>query len=266
MATATRPSRDQVVMRLATEEGVTDQGVIAKRLVELGYGKITDTRVGQILRANSGRDQIVRFLEEHPDDTFTSVEISTWTKIDINKVNYVIDALQKKGVVTYKVGQSTSNHRTLVSVSLTKRARAAIAARKDAAIKRSPAVDAAKLNGEAPVEMAATEAKHAIIEEVVPEVPEIPELSEIVTSAPADEAPAEDTGHEVLPIQDFLKYPLIAKLLDRERDLNEAAKLLDRHGLDDLELQVLAKMDEYTPLEREVVAYVDAHIKTCKQR
>jgi len=259
MATATRPSRDQVVIQLATEQGVTDQGMIAKRLVEMGYDKITDTRVGQILRANSGRDQIVRFLEEHPDDTFSSVEISTWTKIDINKVNYVIDALSKKGVVTYKVGRADSDHRTLVNIVLTKRTRAAIAARVKAATKTAKGVDTVKL----------AELETPVIEPAIDapaDIPaDIPELQAELPAPAPDVTTEPEIAIESISIQDYIKYPLIGKLLDREHDLSEAAKLLDRHGFDDLELAVLAKMDEYSPLEREILAYVQAHAKACRQ-
>jgi len=287
--TAARPSRDQFILHLATEEGITDQGVIAKRVLGAGYEKIGPERVGQILRANSGRDKVIRFLEEHSDDTFSSVEISTWIKLDINKVNYVIDTLQKKGVVTYKRGRADNDHRTLTDIAMTKRARAAISARATAkseylaraAQRASKVTDDSELPADtstitvdnSAVNSNSWTTEPADIPADIQETPGTPAPDVITEPFQGDHAIAlMPNGFVMDPltdieisIQDYVKYPLIAKLLDRERDLNEAAKLLDRHGFDDLELAVLSKMDEYSPLEREVLAYVQAHAKACKQ-
>lgn len=281
MTVNTRPTRDQVILRMATEEGIIDQGLIAKRLTELGYEKIGAERVGQILRASSGRDKVIHFLEEHPDDTYSSTEISNLLKLDINKVNYVIDALAKRGVVTFKVGQASNNHRTLVDVSLTKRARSQIEARVKAAVETAPEVDHAKLTAIPAVEL---QHDHRKDKETIREVEAIEEVkgtdrvkltvvpTEAPQSTPEEPMPApepepkpEVPDSSAMNITDYLKYPLIGKLMDRERDLNEAAKLLDRHGFEDLELAVLAKADEYTPLEREIVKFIQAHRSSCQR-
>jgi hypothetical protein len=55
-------------------------------------------------------------------------------------------------------------------------------------------------------------------------------------------------------------YPLLRGLIERASKIETAAKLLEQAGQDDLALQVLSKVDEYTDLEREAIALLKQSI------
>jgi len=75
-----------------------------------------------------------------------------------------------------------------------------------------------------------------------------------ISHVPPVAAPQPPTAPEAPPPGPRVRYPLIAALSDRRGRIEEAARLLEAAGQDDLALTVLAKADEYTPLEREALA------------
>ena len=56
------------------------------------------------------------------------------------------------------------------------------------------------------------------------------------------------------------KYPVVVDLSQRKGKLEAAAKLLEQAGQDELALAALAKVDDFTPLEREAIALLRAVI------
>lgn len=76
---------------------------------------------------------------------------------------------------------------------------------------------------------------------------------------------AKGPRHHVLGIGDIPRFPLINKLVERSAKLTQAAKLVesavpkDERAADyeDLVLAILSKVDDFTPLEREVIAYIE---------
>lgn len=78
--------------------------------------------------------------------------------------------------------------------------------------------------------------------------------------APTEAAvPTMSEAEALLEIGDIPRYPLITKLTTRNEKLQAAAKLLESAGYDDIALTALAKLDDFTDLEREILGYVRAH-------
>jgi DNA-binding transcriptional ArsR family regulator len=120
--------RDQMIYRLAYEEGVQEQAVIAKRLIEAGFEAISAERIGQILRAHSGRDRILRFLAQAPEgQTFTVRDLAQNLSIDAGRIMYTLDGLAKRHLVTFRNvrndGVNSGDHKTKIDIALDKRAR-----------------------------------------------------------------------------------------------------------------------------------------------
>lgn len=118
--------RDAEVARLAFVQGL-GQAEIATEIARQGYSPVTPDRIGQVLNAHSGRDRIIRFLALAPEGlTFTSKEIAIALSIDIARVQYVLDGLQKKNIVSFKDvrnGPDSSDHKTKIDIHLNRRAR-----------------------------------------------------------------------------------------------------------------------------------------------
>ena len=118
--------RDAEVARLAFAEGL-GQKEIAEKIAAQGYSPVTPDRIGQVLNAHSGRDRIIRFLVLAPEGAhYTSKEIAIALSIDIARVQYVLDGLQKKNIVSFKDvrnGPDSSDHKTKIDIHLNRRAR-----------------------------------------------------------------------------------------------------------------------------------------------
>lgn len=243
-----RESRDAAVMRLAFDERIIEQGKIAKRLAEMGFGTIGATRVGQILRAHSGRDQVLRLLEEDPDRRWSSREIATQLGLDINKVQYVADSLCRKGLAVFDVSTGDNGHRILDNIVLSKRAKRALATRPPTAPNGSGRpIKVFDARGDAQTDRPTVEAWQAA---------ESARMEELMVVA----GPRVDTDGELhLRPSEIPQFPLINRLVERDRELAEASRILERQGLEELALAVMAMAEVYTPLEREVVAFVRAH-------
>jgi len=118
--------RDAEVARLAFAEGL-GQKEIAEKIAAQGYSPVTPDRIGQVLNAHSGRDRIIRFLVLAPEGAhYTSKEIAIALSIDIARVQYVLDGLQKKNIVSFRDvrnGPDSSDHKTKVDIHLNRKAR-----------------------------------------------------------------------------------------------------------------------------------------------
>jgi hypothetical protein len=120
--------RDQMIYRLAYEEGIQEQAVIAKRLIDAGFEAISPERIGQILRAHSGRDRILRFLAQAPEgQTFTVRDLAQNLSIDAGRIMYALDGLAKRHLVTFRNvrndGVNSGDHKTKIDIALDKKAR-----------------------------------------------------------------------------------------------------------------------------------------------
>jgi len=119
--------RDQMIYKIAYEEGVQELSAIAKKLLDRGFAPISPERIGQILRAHSGRDRILRFLAQAPENrTFTLRELCMALSIDAGRVAYVLDGLAKRNLVTFRDvrndGINSGDHKTKIEIALNKKA------------------------------------------------------------------------------------------------------------------------------------------------
>lgn len=83
--------------------------------------------------------------------------------------------------------------------------------------------------------------------------PQEPQKAPEPVSEPVSEPdPAERAGFELM-------YPLMTKVRSRKADLTAAAKLLERHGVDEAAVAALEAADAFTPLEKELIRYMESH-------
>jgi hypothetical protein len=252
--------RDAEVARLAFVEGL-GQKEIADRIAAQGYSPVTPDRIGQVLNAHSGRDRIIRFLAQAPESqVFTSKEIAIALSIDIARVQYVLDGLQKKNIVSFRDvrnGPDSSDHKTKIDIHLTRRARHSRIVM--SAMGHPPA-------GSMPV-AAVVNAKPGIEEPIDhPDIATIFEEPPPVGPQPGESGPGsdEDWGPTVTEqptvVLPWFKgslggFPVIRDLRDRAiraQKLNAAARILEEVGEDDMVLALMAKT-EFSGLEAEVI-------------
>ncbi len=217
--------RDMEIRRLAFEGGIP-----APKIADQ-YG-ITDSRVYQILDVTQNRTLVRNYLESNPNKSFTAREIAQTLRIDINKVQYVIETLLKKGYVTAtrapSSGTAGGDHRMFTNVRIKPN-------------KRRSVVDV----------KSATET-----------LPLFDEKTTETLVVGFDKGTSTDEISEkpdAIPVYEIPRYPLLWSLVDKDRKIAEAAKLLEQAGLEDLALAALGKADDFTPLEREYMKYVENH-------
>src|SRR3954471_16579758 len=121
-----RSRRDEAVRRMAFEEG-RSYNEIAERL-----GNITSSGVKAILNVQAGNDRkrILHFLETHPDP-INSKELAMQLGLDINKTQYIIDNMRKRGMVSadeVKSSGATGYHRHYANIRIKKRQHGKVAA------------------------------------------------------------------------------------------------------------------------------------------
>jgi hypothetical protein len=239
--------RDAEITRLAFIDGM-GQTEIAAEIVKRGYEPVSPDRIGQILRSHSGRDRVIRFLASAPEGVvFTTKEIAQELRLDINKVQYVLDGLMKKGIVEFRdvrnLGTASGDHKTKMDIHLAKRAR------------YNPMVAAA-------IERAAPEGDQA--------APESNELGTTHTVKPSQIIAVEaEVVAAPLPIVNPMMpqvdlpwfrgnldgWPAFRDVRDRAikaKKLNVAAKILEEVGEDEMALRLMDKT-MFSPLEKEVI-------------
>ena len=238
--------RAQEVRRLAFEEGL-DRTQIAAKL-----GTITPSGVGLILDTGGDRQRILNYLE-HQSSGIGIRELSAALSMDINKAQYVVDTLRKRGFITADESKSsveTGDHRSYTNIKLKKRQHGKVV----------------RTNGHHGQEAAKPSSF------VTDRIPKrlVPALAEAVASVALDHDPkmetqsvpeepvpvvAEVVSSDILHVEDIPRYPILVRLLDRDAKIQEAARLLEKVGLDNIALQALAETDKFTPLEREYMKH-----------
>jgi hypothetical protein len=253
----TRTARDSEIRRMAFDEG--------KTLTQIASGlSITDTRVGQILGVRPAREAILGLLSASPDRAFTVREVSSALRMDINRVQFMVDVLRKNGAVTADISSSdeSGDHRAFTNIRFKrsgKRFASVVApvARGVAWRSLTEAEASVSVDHDADVQTQAVETTRPRDDRAEP-TPVVEAPTAVVEAAVVEATASEATvpDNELLPVEDIPHFLLIARLLDKDRKISEAAKLLESAGLEDLALQALQKSDDFTPLEREVMAYV----------
>lgn len=219
------PARDREVTHLVIDRGM-DVTTVGQRF------RLGSTRVQQIIARETQRQRIISFLAARRDEPVSAGEIAHGVKVDVLKVDYVVRALVKTGrALASSTKTSTSSNgvrETWEKVRLTPR-------------------------GIAEFEKAARP-KRTVGSSVRSIIVQVPDKKKEEPTPETDPPPA-----PAAPLG--LSDPNITKLLSRSKTLQEAAALIESAGdqYADLALVVLGKIDEFTPLEREVVEHFRVH-------
>jgi hypothetical protein len=251
--------RSETVRALAFEQG--------KSIAEIAaiVGSISESRIGQILDTGNDRKRVLYYLEHHGGGVDNIRDIAVGLDMDINKAQFLVDNLRKKGQVTADIGKAsaaTGDHRAFTNIRLKKRQHGKIRTERLVAPTLQVAPDAPAFVQERIPEQLTNGHHHG------PENPfDTPEVAaaleahtraEIEASAPDLPEELVETAREILAIPDIPRYPLLARLLDRDAKIAEAARLLESAGLDDLAIAALQRQDEFTDLEREYMRFARA--------
>jgi hypothetical protein len=220
-------ARNTEIRRLAFDAGVAVPEIAKKY-------RITESRVSQILDVTTSRQRIWAFLTSHPTSSFTAREIAVALSMDINRVNFYIDSLRKKGAVAAdrppSSGKAGGDHKMWINVQLKRKPRA-----KDisSVAEEQPAPEPV----EQPAPEPASAEEPAVIEEVKAE--------KLNGGAPPAPWIRGNIGG----------WPALRDIRDRARvarKREQAAKLLEETGDDELALQLMEK-SSFTELEEEVI-------------
>lgn len=264
--TSPNPKRDLEIVDLVIEKGVAMDQVASTM-------EITPNRVYQIIGKASHRVEIMMFLYDRVTERFTSKEIAQALRVDINKVQFAIDTLTKRGRAEFsrvKSSPDSGGHTMMTEIHLTKagidEARKLSTRGAEAKVKKTNG--SPTLEQEAAVEGFSTGWSTQAVADA--KLDDVERREGAHTAKPSEkvEVEAEKTAPIVeLPITEIPRYPLIAGLTVRDERLQSAAKLIDSAGQQyaDLALSVLQRLDDFTPLEREVLAYVKAHTEKDKE-
>lgn len=248
-------ARDRDIMALVIDQNKSIKDVAQE------YG-VHPTRVSQILAEQTKRDQVMAFLARNPDRWFNSREIAMALHLDINKVQFVADSLRKTGRGRAEVlpssGSAGGDHKMLTNIHLTPRGMDEIKKRMvdmvaEASTKETIVTEPAPVV-EAIPELVVERIPEGVLERVDPKL--IPGIIPIELE-PSVPSPGEAPEKAELAIHDIPRFPLIHQLTNRNEKLQQASKLIEAAGpYDELALAVLAKLDDFTALEREILEYV----------
>jgi hypothetical protein len=274
--------RSELVRRMAFQEGLSIKEIAAK------IGNISESRVGQILNTRDDRIRVLMFLEKQ-DGPVDIREVAVNLDMGINKAQFLVDTLKKRGQLTADVGKrgdTTGDHRAFTNIRLKKRQHGKVTTRVVPDSLRNVAPEApafvqeripeqltnGKDHGHVPdaedqkVEEALRTFGHtrAEVEEVAPELPEDIQAQidsgELVDGRGIKVTAVTEPEEllDLLPAHDIPRFPILASLLDRDAKIGEAARLLEQVGLDDLAIQALQNQDKFTELEREYMKFARA--------
>jgi DNA-binding transcriptional ArsR family regulator len=259
-------ARDQMVYRLAYVEGVLDQTEIVDRISRAGFNPVSPDRIGQVLRADSRRDRILRFLADAPEgQTFTVRDLTQALSVDAGRISYALDALAKKGLVTFRNvrndGVNSGDHKTKIDIMLNKKAKNSAAVK--SAIEREPASrpTLVPFADQAAADTRLHEMEVTISSIRVTEDPYVLLVDDAVEATVSAEA----LGEEINGLEDgkpvvqppwivLAEWPEFSKIRNRAvkaSKINAAIKLLEEAGEDDIAFSLMVKID-FTPLELEV--------------
>jgi hypothetical protein len=288
MTASVSSGRAQEIERLMMDGTPTE--TVAKQ-----FG-VTPSRIYQILGQTTKRKQVLLFLLEHKDEKYTSKEIANAVQVDIKKVEFQVDRLHKRGRVkaTQKktVGEA-GDHKMWVDIQLTTpgiaEARTLLPktnGKTEPLIAQISTEDVADLHP-----FVAERVPEQVITNVGPDQQDrahelarehaaavaghvVPFRDQAIADAALDEVegahtakPSAIAAQHTLAASDIPRFPFIYKLVEkatRISKLTAAAKLLEEAEEVDLALSVMGKA-EMSPLEREVVAFVELYGKDLKE-
>jgi len=218
--------RDAEIRRLAFEEGMSRKDLAT-------FAGTTESRITQILNVGSVRESILAYLAGVTGGV-NAREIATELSLDINRVQYMVDSLRKKGLITAQLGTNggQGDHKAFYNIRLKKRPP-----------KTTPTPTPTPTPAPTNIPTAPTDT--ATLTVVVPEEPAAPVQVPVQVLA------------QPVPVL-LAEYPLLRRLILRDGQIQQAATLLESAGLDDLALQALGFVGLLSPLEKEYVAFATA--------
>ena len=225
--------RDAEIRRLAFEEGMSRKDLAT-------FAGTTESRITQILNVGSVRESILAYLAGVTGGV-NAREIATELSLDINRVQYMVDSLRKKGLITAQLGTNggQGDHKAFYNIRLKKRP-----PKTTPTPTPTPTSTPAPTNSPtAPTDTATTDT--ATLTVVVPEEPAAPVQVPVQVLA------------QPVPVL-LAEYPLLSRLILRDGQIQQAAALLESAGLDDLALQALGFVGLLSSLEKEYVAFATA--------